>query len=124
MESGNLFDPQEGRNRRDKGIKKVKSHNQLLTEALEPVFLKWVRMRMDDKATPFAGEDWRDWVRKACLGWPTHPNWWGATWNGYVRHDYVVDSGEQRQSLSKKSHARKTTLWNPGPYFTGQHPGQ
>lgn len=101
--SGDLFDYAASKEERDKALKKVTENGMPFSE------LAMVAMRSfpDPTAT---GEDVRRHVTRM-VGEPHHHNAWGAVIMMGVRRGVLAPTGEYRAMTSKKSHARKTPVY-------------
>jgi hypothetical protein len=94
---------------RDKGIKKVDSHNEDWMERALNVSVSFVGILpcSDD----FTGEDLRLMLESTAVGSPKHPNAYGALINTLVRRKIIVPTGEYRKMKDLSSHARKTPVY-------------
>jgi len=103
-----IFDLPEGRRRRDEGISRVKANNSAFSiefaEYILHLPIGWVGKCED--------------IRRVWRGVsPSHPNAWGACWNGAVKQGLLVELPDHRVPMkAKKSHGRKTSL------FMRRHP--
>lgn len=93
----NFDDGDEGRRRRDKGIKLVKSHT-------PPEWSKkfWDAVFFCIRHGNFTAED----VRLICGTPPNHPNAFSAHWNAAVRRKIIVWTGEFTPTTRGSSHSR------------------
>lgn len=90
---------------RDEGIKKVADNNEKWMERC----VKSVQ-QFETHQDTFTGED----IRFHCggrIGYPAHPNAWGALINTLVRRKIIKPTGEYRAMRDDSSHARKTPVY-------------
>ena len=90
---------------RDEGIAKVSDNN----ESWMNECIKYVSTQPRFRAK-FTGED----IRFNCVsfvGYPSHPNAWGALINTLVRRKIIKPTGEYRAMRDDSSHARKTPVY-------------
>lgn len=97
-----------GRFERDKGIRQVTDHNQSWHDGALKALEK---LRGTGKT--MTGEQMRFWLAGE-VGFPKHPNAWGALINAAVKVGLIQDTGDQSQMTATRSHARRTPVWRFG----------
>lgn len=68
-------------------------------------------MGLQEVQEPFTGEAFRVYAIPK-IGHPHHHNAWGAMWNVALRKGWILPTGQYCNMGTKKSHARKTELYN------------
>lgn len=104
-------DPGDGATLRNRGVTKVLDNNKSWMEnALAVVSGPYFPLFATND--PFTGEDIRDELTsRPYVGFPSHPNAWGALINTLARRGLIVATGQYVVPKDKSSHARKIQLY-------------
>ncbi len=96
---------------RDEALQKVSNNNESWLERCVTEIEPWLNyMRDFEGIRSFTGEDIR-FVMSRKIGFPAHPNAWGALINTLVRRKIIRPTGEYRAMKDQNSHARKTPVY-------------
>lgn len=95
------------REERDAGIAKTVAKND---SWIERALAKLPTMKADGYTTA-TGEGMRLWLLTNGIEEPSSPHAWGALTRTAMKREIIRDTGRVVQMFTKKSHARRTPLW-------------